>query len=91
MDGTGINGKRILKKREHKLKKSYPDAKAYLLVMTLANWAGFGTNYNVGRKYFVLSRYWQTDINDDITDVIVNPFEILVSDLLCHLGVKTKL
>lgn len=79
------------KKREDQLRKSYPNAKAYLLVMTLANWAGFGINCNVGKKYFVLSKCWPTDINEDIKDVIVNPFEVLANDLLCHLGVKTGL
>ena len=40
--------------REKKLKTDFPNASAFLLVMTEQNWGGFGNNKNLGRKYFCL-------------------------------------
>lgn len=43
-------------KRESKLKKEFPNAKAFLVVMTSKNWPGFpDDNKKVGEQYFTLS------------------------------------
>lgn len=40
--------------REEKLQVLFPNARAFLLVMTGRNWSGFGDNAKVGTKYFCL-------------------------------------
>ncbi len=40
--------------RERILKADFPNASAFLLVMTEINWGGFGNNKNIGIKYFCL-------------------------------------
>ena len=63
------------KKRESKLKKEFPNAKAFLVVMTSKNWPGFSVdNKRVGEQYFTLSSVWPKNIPlDKIDSVIVNP------------------
>lgn len=51
--------------REQKLKIDFPNASAFLLVMTEFNWGGFGDNNNVGNKYFCLLKdIWITQYED---------------------------
>lgn len=69
-------------KREKKLKESFSNANAYLLVMTSNNWGGFGDNENVGNKYFTLSNVWPSVINDNYVDVIINPIEPLFDKIV---------
>ncbi|WP_162985620.1 hypothetical protein [Virgibacillus halodenitrificans] len=51
-------------KRENNLKEKFPSPKAYLLIMSLANWLGFGNRPNNGSKYFSLSKYWPVDLDN---------------------------
>jgi len=67
------------KKRESKLIDEFPNAKAFLVVMTSENWSGFPDgNKKVGKQYFTLSSTWPTNITEDkIDDLIMNPIEDL--------------
>ena len=71
------------KKRESKLKREFPDAKAFLVVMTSKNWPGFPEdNKRVGKQYFTLSSVWPTSISEDnVDDIIVNPIEDLFKNI----------
>lgn len=68
--------------RENKLKEKFPSAKAYLLVMSLSNWPGFGGSPNNGSKYFALSKYWPGDLNNEDQDSIETPIEALFKDIV---------
>ena len=74
------------KKRETKLKKEFPNAKAFLVVMTSKNWPGFpDDNKKVGEQYFTLSSIWPKNISlDKIDDVIMNmnPIEDLFKEII---------
>ena len=74
------------KKRESKLKKEFPNAKAFLVVMTSKNWSGFpADNKKVGEQYFTLSSVWPKNIPlDKIDDVIMNmnPIEDLFKKII---------
>jgi len=72
------------KKRESKLKDEFPNAKAFLVVMTSENWSGFpDDNKKVGEQYFTLSSTWPTNISDDkIDSVIMNPIEDLFKKII---------
>ena len=74
------------KKREYKLKKEFPNAKAFLVVMTSKNWPGFpDDNKKVGEQYFTLSFIWPKNISlDKIDDVIMNmnPIEDLFKEII---------
>lgn len=72
------------KKRESKLKDEFPNAKAFLVVMTSENWSGFpDDNKKVGEQYFTLSSTWPTNISDDkIDSVIMNPIEGLFKKII---------
>ena len=72
------------KKRESKLKDEFPNAKAFLVVMTSENWSGFpDDNKKVGEQYFTLSSTWPTNIsNDKIDSVIMNPIEGLFNKII---------
>ena len=72
------------KKRESKLKDEFPNAKAFLIVMTSENWSGFpDDNKKVGEQYFTLSSTWPTNISDDkIDSVIMNPIEGLFKKII---------
>lgn len=63
--------------REAKLKSIFPKANAFLFVMSLSNWAGFGDSENVGIKYFVLSETWPGDIDAVNSKSVVNTVEML--------------
>ena len=50
--------------REKKLKNDFPEANAFLLVMTSLNWSGIPeSDVNLGEKYFILSKGLQPDTN----------------------------
>ncbi len=69
--------------RENKLKKEFPNASAFLIVLTSLNWSGFGEDKNVGKKYFCLSNVWPTDINiDKLDDYLLNPIEPIICNLI---------
>ncbi|GAI25624.1 unnamed protein product, partial [marine sediment metagenome] len=72
------------KKRESKLKVEFPNAKAFLVVLTSVNWAGFpDSNKKVGEQYFTLSSAWPTNIsNDKIDSIIMNPIEGLFKKII---------
>jgi hypothetical protein len=72
------------KKRESKLKDEFPNAKAFLVVMTSENWSGFpDDNKKVGAQYFTLSSTWPTNISDaKIDSVIMNPIEGLFKKII---------
>ena len=72
------------KKRESKLKKEFPNAKAFLVVMTSKNWPGFpADNKKVGEQYFTLSKVWPKNIPlDKIDDVIINAIEDLFKKII---------
>lgn len=72
------------KKRESKLKEAFPNARAFLVVMTSENWSGFpDNNKKVGEQYFTLSSIWPTNIPDDkIDSAIVNPIEGLFNKII---------
>ena len=62
--------------REKKLKKEYPEALAFLLVVTSLNWGGFGNDNNVGKKYFCLSNEWPSKIDlNRLDSYLLNPIE----------------
>lgn len=70
--------------REQKLKTEFPNATAYLLVMTSENWSGFPENdHRVGRQFFTLSSVWPTRIAPDrVNEVIINPIERLFASII---------
>ena len=69
--------------RENKLKKEFPNASAFLIVLTSLNWPGFGEDENVGKKYFCLSNVWPTDINiDKLEGDLLNPIEPIICNLI---------
>jgi hypothetical protein len=70
------NWKKDFEEREKKLKREYPEAQAYLLVVTSLNWGGFGQDENAGRKYFCLSSEWpnRIDINK-LDNYLLNPID----------------
>jgi len=72
------------KKKESKLKKEFPNAKAFLVVMTSKNWSGFpDDNKKVGEQYFTLSSIWPKNISlDKIDNVIMNPIEDLFKKII---------
>jgi len=74
------------KKREVKLKGEYPNARAFLVVMTSKNWPGFpADNKKVGEQYFTLSSMWPKNISMDKIDdvgVIINPIEDLFKKII---------
>jgi hypothetical protein len=48
--------------RDKKLKKLYPNAQSYLLVMTGSNWGGFGNHDKLNNNYFcLLNDIWPDD------------------------------
>lgn len=72
------------KRRELKLKESFPDAKAFLLVMTGSNWGGFSKEHILSKKYYCLLN----DVSLNTTDVslilnnILTPIEGLFEEVL---------
>jgi type I site-specific restriction-modification system R (restriction) subunit len=71
--------KQDYKKRTAKIKRLFPDATCYLIVMTSQNWPGFGQDPNVGRKFFCLCKVWPTQIDDKrIDDYLLNPIDQII-------------
>jgi len=70
--------------REIKLKNDFPEANAFLLIMTSVNWPGIPKdNMNLGDKYFILSKVWPTRItNENFDSIIINPIEDLFKKLI---------
>jgi hypothetical protein len=69
--------------KEEKLRSEFPDAKAYLVVMTSKNWPGFGEDENVGKKFFTLYNAWPSEIDptNSLDKYVVNPIEPLIKSL----------
>jgi hypothetical protein len=77
------------RRRERRLKKIFPKAKAFLLVLTSINWSGFeDSDKRVGRQFFCLSSEGMRRIQSQpIESVILNPVEKLFSRILkCSRG-----
>jgi len=72
------------KNREEKLKLEFSNSKAFLVVMTSANWSGFPDhNKMVGEQYFTLSSVWPINIfEDNIDSIIMNPIEDLFKKII---------
>lgn len=70
--------------REIKLKNDFPEANAFLLIMTSVNWPGIPKdNKNLGDKYFILSEVWPTRITyENFDSIIINPIEDLFKKLI---------
>jgi hypothetical protein len=64
--------------REARLHAEWPNAEAFLLVMTNDNWSGFGDDPLVGSKYFVLSHLRPSLVKpDEVDHNVVTPIEQL--------------
>ncbi|MEG1590227.1 hypothetical protein [Chryseobacterium sp.] len=67
--------------RENKLKKSFKNARAFLVVLTAENWGGFEDNELLGKKYFCLLKgKWITEYQNE--DDIYIPIEKLFNEIL---------
>ena len=75
---------RDFNKRESRLKKIFPKANAFLLVLTSINWPGFDdSDERVGKQFFCLSSEGIRKIkNKPIESVIENSIEKLFSQIL---------
>lgn len=75
---------RDFNKRESRLKKIFPKANAFLLVLTSINWPGFDdSDERVGKQFFCLSSEGMRKIKKEpIEFVIKNPVEKLFSQIL---------
>lgn len=76
--------KEAFEKREKKLKLEFPDAEAFLVVMTSENWPGFGEDMNVGKKYFALYNTWPVsiDLRGSLDSYINNRIEPLFMSII---------
>lgn len=71
------------KKREKGLSKESPGAKLFLLVMTGANWPGFGTDASCDKQFFLLlDRIWPRDIDPERIGEIPPGIERLLSAIV---------
>ncbi|OGU71292.1 MAG: hypothetical protein A2V93_07160 [Ignavibacteria bacterium RBG_16_34_14] len=72
------------RKRETKLKSEFPNAQAFLLVMTSENWSGFPENEDEKlNQFFTLSSVWPPNIViNNINDIIINPIETLFKKII---------
>jgi len=90
-----VNWEEDFQEREFKLKKEFPNANAFLVVMTSENWSGFSNNNKkFGEQYFTLSSTWPTNISEDkIDDVIrnMNPIEDLFKKIISCGTTKHKM
>ena len=71
-------------KREQKLKRISPTAKAFLLVLTSINWSGFSkTDERVGKQFFCLCNEGMRNIKDrPIDEVIENKIEHMFAQII---------
>lgn len=66
--------------RELKLQAVFPDAHAFLLVMTGNNWGGFGQHSQIGKNYFcLLENVWPPEYHS--AEQILTPVENLFAQL----------
>ena len=77
------NWKKDFLKREKDLKKYFPKAKAFLLVLSSINWSGFSEKDNrVGKQFFALSSEALRKIGDQpLENVIKNKIEGLFKEI----------
>ncbi len=70
--------------REKRLKEDFPEANAFLLIMTSRNWSGIpDDDINLGEKYFILSKGLQPNTNiENLDSVILTPIEKLFKKLI---------
>lgn len=70
--------------REKRLRDDFPEANAFLVVMTSRNWPGIpDDDVNLRKKYFILSKGFQPDTNsENIGSVILTPIEDLFKKLI---------
>jgi hypothetical protein len=74
------NWEQLYNDRGIKLKKDFPNAQSFLLVMTGLNWGGFGTHVNLNDKFFcLLNDIWPTQYV--ASEQIMTPIEKLFSQL----------
>ncbi|MCL5770713.1 MAG: hypothetical protein M1479_00345 [Actinobacteria bacterium] len=71
-------------KRDLVIKKMFPHAKSFLLIMTSNNWSGIPKEHKKsGKQYFILSNDWLSRIDEDKIDTyIINPIEDLFKYIL---------
>lgn len=64
--------------RQLKIQEDHLGAHGFLVVMTAANWGGFGETDKLGSQYFVLSSSWPSGLTEDtVKDAIETPIESL--------------
>jgi hypothetical protein len=70
--------------REIRLKEDFPEANAFLLIMTSRNWLGIpDDDINLGEKYFILSKGMQPNTNiENLDSVILTPIEDLFKKII---------
>jgi hypothetical protein len=77
------NWRSHFEEREEKLKKVFPNAEIFLVVMTSCNWGGFGNDPKVGKRLFcLLNDVWPTDCVN-----LHTPIELLfnqVKEIACR-------
>jgi len=80
------NWERDFLDRERRLRAQFPNAKAFLLVMTEGNWGGFSTSdTKVGKQYFALLRRGVSPdalSEENFQHSILNPIEGLFSEIV---------
>jgi len=70
--------------REKSLQQQFPNAKAFLVVMSEINWPGFGNDSRVGQQFFALSKdIWPLNITQaNIDKAIATPIELLFTQVI---------
>lgn len=70
--------------RESKLKKYFPNADMFLVVMTASNWGGFGDDKRAGSKFFVLlkNKMWPREFTTSNMSEIVHRVESLLEAVI---------
>lgn len=77
------NWEKDFSERDKKLKDIFPEALAFLVVMSSENWPGFGNNKNVGRKYFCLYNVWPNIVDTNkLSDYLLNPIESVIEQVI---------
>jgi len=70
--------------RKKDLRKTFPKAKAFLVVMTMKNWSQSNADpQKFGKEYFILFGEWPREIKEDeINKQIINPIEDLFKEII---------
>lgn len=69
-------------KRKKALRKDFPNAKSFLLVMTGSNWGGFGRTRKLGKEYFILSNERPHNVKQNkVEQSIATPIEKLFKQI----------